>query len=69
MPILQDSLTEPTEQFRASLTLVNSNGLSVTVNPALATVDIRDDDSELGTLNEKKEKGKEGRGRGEGGGV
>ena len=54
VPIFQDRLTEPTEQFRASLTLENSSRLSVTVDPALATVNISDDDSELGNFEERE---------------
>ena len=44
IPIIQDILTEPTEQFRANLALVENNGISVTVDPAVATVNIIDDD-------------------------
>ena len=54
VPILQDSLAEPKEQFHASLTLENSNRLSVTVDPALATVNISDDDGELGNFEERE---------------
>ena len=43
VPILDDSLTESTEQFLASLALVEDNGISVDVNPAVATVNITDD--------------------------
>ena len=46
VPILQDVFCEGTEQFRASLSLVQSNGINVTVNPDQATVDIIDDDGE-----------------------
>ena len=51
VPILEDSLAEPTEQFHANLTLVENNGISVMVDPAVATVNILDDDSELGIDN------------------
>ena len=47
VPILQDRMVESTEQFRANLVLENNNGISVTVDPALATVNIIDNDSEL----------------------
>ena len=46
VPILQDSVIEGTEQFRASLSLVQSNGINVAVSPDQATVDITDDDGE-----------------------
>ena len=46
VPILQDVFCEGTEQFRASLSLVQSNGINVTVSPDQATVDIIDDDGE-----------------------
>ena len=46
VPILEDDLTEPTEQFHSKLTLVDNNELSVIVDPALAMVNIKDDDSE-----------------------
>ena len=46
VPILQDSNIEGTEQFRASLSLVQSNGIYVDVSPDQATVDIIDDDGE-----------------------
>ena len=48
VPIIQDSFIESTEQFHVSLALVEDNGISVTVDPALAAVNIIDDDSELG---------------------
>ena len=48
VPIIHDSIHEPTEQFQANLVLVDNNGISVTVDPAMATVNIIDDDSELG---------------------
>ena len=44
VPILQDSAIEGTEHFRASLSLVQSNGINVDVSPDQATVDIIDDD-------------------------
>ena len=44
VPILQDSVIEGTEQFRACLSLVQSNGINVAVSPNQATVDIIDDD-------------------------
>ena len=44
VPIIQDAFSEGTEQFRASLSLVQSNGINVTVSPDQATVDIIDDD-------------------------
>ena len=46
VPILQDLVIEGTEQFRASLSLVQSNGINVNVNPDQATVDIIDDEGE-----------------------
>ena len=48
VPIIPDSFIESTEQFHVILSLVNNNGISVTVDPALATVNIIDDDSKLG---------------------
>ena len=59
VPILQDSLTEPTEQFNARLTLENDNGISVTVDPALATVNIINSDSELENLERERERERE----------
>ena len=47
VPILPDSLPEPTEQFLVNLVLVENNGISVIVDPAVATVNIIDDESEL----------------------
>ena len=44
VPILQDALFEGIEQFRASLSLVQSNGINVAVSPNQATVDIIDDE-------------------------
>ena len=58
VPIFQYSLTEPTEQFNASLTLENDNGISVTVDPALATVNITEDDGELHNLVKEMEEGR-----------
>ena len=46
VPILQDILCEGTEQFRASLSLVESNGINVDVSPNQTTVNIIDDDGE-----------------------
>ena len=37
LPIIQDSLLESTEQFSANLALVDNNGISVIVDPALTT--------------------------------
>ena len=45
VPILQDRLAKPTEHFLANLALVENNGISVMVDPAVATVNITDDDS------------------------
>ena len=45
VPIRQDQFTELLEQFRASLSLVNDNGINVDVNPDQARVNIIDDDS------------------------
>ena len=42
MPILQDTIKEEKEQFQANLELVNNNGLSVVVRPAVANVTIID---------------------------
>ena len=42
MPILLDDDSEEAEQFSANLTLVNNNGISVTVDPAMATINITD---------------------------
>ena len=42
--ILQDTLREPTEAFRASLTLVNANGRTVNIVRPMSTVFISDDD-------------------------
>ena len=47
IPIIQDVFSEGTEQFRASLSLVESNGINVDVIPNQTTVDIVDDDGEL----------------------
>ena len=44
VPIVQDTFSEQTEQFRASLSLVESNGINVTLSPEQATVNITDDD-------------------------
>ena len=38
VPILHDTLSEGTEQFHASLSLVQSNGINVAVSPNQATV-------------------------------
>ena len=58
IPIFQDTLAEPTEQFLANLTIPRNDGISVTVDPAVATVNITDDDSELG-IREKRERERE----------
>ena len=44
VPIVQDAFSEETEQFRASLSLVESNGINVTLSPEQATVNITDDE-------------------------
>ena len=44
VPILQDAFLEGTEQFRVSLSLVQSNGINVAVSPDQDTVNIIDDD-------------------------
>ena len=54
VPIIQDIIEEPTEQFFANLTIVENNGISVTVDSAVATVNITDDDSELGIRGKRK---------------
>ena len=55
VPILQDSLAEPTEQFHANLALVEDNGISVMVDPAVATVNIIDDESESSLVQRERE--------------
>ena len=45
--IINDSFSEINERFRASLTLVEKNGINVLINPALAIVTIVDDDGEV----------------------
>ena len=45
VPIFQEGLAEETEQFQANLTLENNNGISVIVDPSMATVNITDDGS------------------------
>ena len=44
VPIFQDTISEETEQFRASLSLVDSNGINVTLSPEQVTVNITDDE-------------------------
>ena len=44
VPILQDAFSEGTEQFRASLSIVQSNGINVAVSPNQTTVNITDDE-------------------------
>ena len=44
VPIVQDAFSEETEQFRASLSLVDSNGINVTLSPEQVTVNITDDE-------------------------
>ena len=44
VPIVPDDFSEETEQFRASLSLVESNGINVTLSPEQATVNINDDE-------------------------
>ena len=51
VPITQDEVTELTERFRASLTLVEANGIQVTVSPSEAMVQIDDDDGEWKNIN------------------
>ena len=43
VPILQDMFSEGTEQFRASLSLVQSNGINVDLSPEQATVNVTDE--------------------------
>ena len=51
VPITQDSSSELNEYFRASLSLVENNGINVVVNPSLATVTIIEDgDGESGMV-------------------
>ena len=45
MPIILDEFNELNEQFRASLSLVNDNGINVSVRPDQSTVVIINDDS------------------------
>ena len=47
VPITKDSLFEVNERFRASLSMVENNGINVVVDPVLATVTIEDDDGEV----------------------
>ena len=44
VPIVPDDFSEETEHFRASLSLVESNGINVTLSPEQATVNITDDE-------------------------
>ena len=50
VPITQDNISELNEQFRASVLLVENNGINVVVDPGLATVTIKDDDGERATV-------------------
>ena len=50
VPIINDSFTEINKRFRASLSLVENNGINVVVDPALAIVTIEDDDGEWACL-------------------
>ena len=47
VPITQDGITELTEQFNATLTLINDGGIDVNVEPDQATVEIIDDDGKI----------------------
>ena len=47
VPIFQDSFLEGTEQFCANLTLLNNSGITVLVDPVVATVNIIDGNGEL----------------------
>ena len=47
IPIVPDAFSEETEQFRASLSLVDSSGINVSLNPEPATVNITDDEGIL----------------------
>ena len=53
VPIVHDGLSEHNEQFRASLSLVDDNGINVSVYPDQSTVEIINDDSKW------KEEGRE----------
>ena len=46
VPIIQDSITEIDERFRASLMLVQSNGINIQVAPNQAEVTILADNGE-----------------------
>ena len=45
MPIIQDGFAELNEQFCANLSLVDDNGINVSVRPHKSTVEIINDDS------------------------
>ena len=45
MPIVHDGFTELNEQFRASVSLVDDNGINVSVHPNQSTVEIINNDS------------------------
>ena len=47
VPIVQDLFSEQTEQFHASLSLVESNGINVALSPEQVTVNITDDEGIL----------------------
>ena len=47
VPIFQDNISEGTEQFCAKLTLQNNSGITVIVDPAVASVIIIDGIGEL----------------------
>ena len=55
VPIVLDEFTELNEQFRASLSLVDDNGINVSVHPDQSTVEIINDDSKWES---KKREGK-----------
>ena len=38
IPIINDSFSERTERFTASLSLVENNGINVVINPLLAMI-------------------------------
>ena len=44
VPIIQDSFSEQAEQFRASLSLVESNGINFTLSPEQVIINITDDE-------------------------
>ena len=47
VPIFQDNSSEGTEQFYANLTVLNNSGITVLVDPVVATVNIIDGNGEL----------------------